>query len=280
MTHSAFEKESIVLLQPRDIVISSATILGLVVTAFALMISLSEGKNVQVVRSFALVFVGVVLLFVISVAMATLSTLTGRYSLWRASVVAYILGWLFLGTVLLSILLGYILGIESFQPQLPQFDASLVSLAAASLSVFSTSVTIAYFTVYLRRRLETFVQELHSKMSAAEIRSAADVRAQLLSGDADLTTALSKLRIQIESNLRRIGREAGLDGDFIPVPHLLDQLHAAGLMDKELVESVRYVYNQCSAGIHGVPIRVENAQRIMDLGATVLVALTKIAVKK
>jgi len=136
-------------METRDIVSPSATILGFIITTFGILVAIARESEQVIIRNFALVFIFVLLLFVLAVVFTALSSLLGKIILWKCALLSYILGWIFLGTVMTITLIGYAYGIESLQWQLANFSPLLLN---ALSSIIDASALLIIYAILRRRR--------------------------------------------------------------------------------------------------------------------------------
>ena len=95
----------------------------------------------------------------------------------------------------------------------------------------------------------------------------------------DLVIALAKLRIELESTLRRL-RSRSRVGQAIaphtPLLHIIRDLAADDILPRDMTPSIRDVLALCNRAIHGETIRAEDAESVIDAGTELLQAFERL----
>lgn len=116
-----------------------------------------------------------------------------------------------------------------------------------------------------------------SDTPTAEIgQTAAAVKAL---ADTDPTVALAKLRIELETRLRRLYNRVNSDVSQqrrpMPLAYVIRELTAAEIFTSQFGSSLREVIAICNRAIHGEDIRGVDARQIVDAGIDLLLALQR-----
>lgn len=95
----------------------------------------------------------------------------------------------------------------------------------------------------------------------------------------DSVIALAKLRIELESTLRRLrnrSRGGQLSSPTTPLHHIIRDLAADEVLPHQLVPSIRDVLALCNRAIHGEAIREEDARSVIEAGTELLQAFERL----
>lgn len=96
----------------------------------------------------------------------------------------------------------------------------------------------------------------------------------------DIVVALAKLRIELETGLRRLRSRAAARGKTIspraPLHHIIRDLTAEDILPRDLGLPIRDVLALCNRAIHGETIREQDAQAVIQAGAELLQAFDRI----
>jgi len=271
--------ESLPMMKPRDVITPTATLLGLIVTALGILLTLADESEKVIVRNFAFIFITVVGLFVCAVIFTVFSSLLKKTKLWSCALIFYIVGWAFLGTIIILTLVGYAYGVEILQFQLPQFNLELVSLVSALVSIL---VGIVSFFVQYRKAsaYRKHISELSRKVEVWP-KERDEAITELKFESLDLNDSLVILRSDIERELRGLARLSGIRmRKPYPIRKVVTDLKQKDVLSPELAYSILFVYNVCSKVVHGEVIPEKDAQMIRELGINILINLRKISEKR
>jgi|SRR5580658_3403080 hypothetical protein len=199
----------------------------------------------------------------------------------RRLIVAH-LWWLVL-LAALAMLLCHSLGVR----QIAVDNTSLILLAVMMLSPFVASikkVKIGEFEAEIQpdevsRVARQAERSLPIKPAGdAPLRDTDEAASAIRSlADTDPVVALAKLRIEIETRLRRI--ESRVDPGAAkrnrptPLASIIRKLVSQDVFEADLGESIRDVVSICNRAIHGEDIRDVDARQIIDTGAELLAVL-------
>jgi len=269
--------ESFPTMQTRDVVTSSATILGLIITAFGILVTLADEPEQVIIKNFALVFITVVALLVCAVIFTTLSSLLKKPRLWSGALIFYIFGWGFLGTLMMLTLIGYGYGIETLQLQLPQFNVEFVNVVSALVglvvSILSVVISLRGILAYRRR-----ISELSSKVKVSTAELKAEFN-KLELASLDFNTQLVVLRTNIEREIRKLANLSKITkkkvGPRIPLTRLVYQLMEKKIFSPQLAKTTLFVYRECSRVVHGEIFSDKDARLVSELGLKTLVELRR-----
>ena len=265
------------MMQTRDVVTSSATILGLILTAFGILATVAGESEQVIVKNFALVFTIVVALFVCSVIFTTFSSLLRKNKLWNCALIFYIFGWGVLGTIMILTLIGYGYGIEMLQFQLPQFNVELVTVVSTVVGLIASILSSAF----LFRRILAYrkrISELSSKVDVPR-QEVADAFKKLEIESLDLNDQIVLLRRDVEReirNLARLSEIAEKTRRHIPLARLIYELIDENILSPDLGKTTLFVYRECSRVVHGEILSDKDARLIRELGLKTLVAVREI----
>jgi len=97
--------------------------------------------------------------------------------------------------------------------------------------------------------------------------------------ETDLVIALAKLRIELETRLRKLHERAGHADGAKPktMLQMIRDLQADAALPPSMGTAIRDVMNICNRAIHGQDIRDEDARRIIDAGTALLEEVDAIA---
>ncbi len=254
---------------------SSATILGLIITAFGIIVTLGDENNQVIVRNFALVFVIVVILFACSVLFTAISSLLEKKKLWNCALIVYIIGWAFLGTVLIVTLLGYAYGIEMFQIELPQYNFEVVNIIALSAGI-TTGILTAYFSYDRVKRIIKSLTELSSKLKVDQ--EDLEYSSLMLQKESwDLNEELIILRTEIEREARKLADLAEIDNKierkYVPFGMLIQFLLHEQMLSPQLATSLRFIYSKLSRAVHGELLSDKESKLTLEIGLKTLITL-------
>lgn len=272
------DKRDFPVMQPRDILTPTATLLALSVASIALVVSVLP-QNPDIVRNFATIMIGVVILFVATAVSTSLASLLGRESFWRFSIALYIVGWTYLGAVLFILFIGYATGIESFQ--LPQFDISIGLGIPLLMSIFSLAISII---AVLRFRI--LVETLYDMIASLRVdRSKVKEETQrvLASEGKDIKMSVIETVIEIEKKLKELAFSAQLIKDKEirrGGRQIAKVLHKWGIINSDLMGAVDEVWRIRNLIVHGHVVTEKETRTALDLAVTVLVALREIQIEK
>jgi len=260
-------------MKPRDILTPTAAILGLSVTAIALIVSISP-QNPNIVRNFAAIMIGVVILFVTTAVITSLATFLRRRWIWRAAIGLYIIGWIYLAAVLLILFIGYATGIESFQ--LPQFDI----LIGLGIPITIVMILLAELIWMLKHRemfkkgLEILLRIMRESMDmATKERVGRETEDILAVEKKDVPMSVVKIVIEIERRLREIAISLGYEPRHMGASQLARVLFEKGVIDKRILQAIIRVWRFRNYVVHGYEISKSDARAALDLAMIVLVAL-------
>ena len=95
----------------------------------------------------------------------------------------------------------------------------------------------------------------------------------------DVVIALAKLRIELESTLRRLrnrSRSGKAISPYAPLTHIIRDLAADGILPRDMTSPIRNVLDLCNRAIHGEAIRAEDAESVIDAGTELLQAFERL----
>jgi len=260
-------------MKPRDILTPTAAILGLSVTAIALIISISP-QNPNIVRNFAAIMIGVVILFVATAVTTSLATFLRRQWIWRTAIGLYVLGWIYLAGVLLILFVGYATGIESFQ--LPKFDI-LTGLGIPLVIVVVLLVELIWMVRHremFMRGLEILLRIMRESMDAVSTERVGRETEDILAIEKkDVQMSVVKTVIEIERRLREIAISLGYELRHIGASQLARVLFKKGVIDERTMQAISEVWKARNYVVHGYGISKSDARAALDLAMTVLVSL-------
>jgi len=270
--------ERLQLMEPRDIVTPSATILGLILTALGILVAIPEA-NQTTVRNFAFLFIVVVLLFVSAVIFTALTSLLRRAELWSWALTLYIAGWAVIGTILTVLLIGYAGGIDILQSPLPQFSPAVVLMIAGLVGVIISEAVIRLLSKTVNE-YRTKVQKISKKVDVSK-KELDEATEELKSESIDLINSLMILRSDIEIELRRLAKLSRTEVTRpFPVRRLVTAFKQKEILSPEIAYAILFVYNFCSrAGVHGEVVSEKDALLVRELGLKTLVSLRKLVSK-
>lgn len=264
-------------MQTRDVVTSSATILGLILAAFGILVTLAGESEQVIVKNFALVFTIVVAFFVCSVIFTTFSSLLRKGKLWSCALVSYVFGWSVLGTVMVLTLIGYGYGIKMLQLQLPQFNVELVTVASTVVGLVASIV----LSVFLFRQVLAYrkqVSELSSRVDVSR-QEYTEALNKLEVESLDLGDQLVLLRRDIEREILKLAKLSGIIkriGRHVSFLRVVDALLHEEVLSPYLARTLHFVYRECSKAVHGEVLSDKDARLVRELGLKTLVTLTGI----
>jgi len=266
------------MMQPRDIVTPSAAILGLILAAFGIVVTLAGEPQQVVVKNFALIFCAVVALFVCAVVFTIFSSLLRKVKLWNCALIFYTFGWGFLGSVMILVLVGYGFGIETLQLQFPQFSVELVT----SQSILVGLILGALVSILLARRVSEYRRCVSQLSRALEVpgKEFSEALADLEMTSSDIRKQLEKLCAKITQQIRILAKVSGIEekmgGPFFPLIRVLYVLRDEEILSSEITNIAVFVYQGCNRAIHGEVISENDARLIRELSLKTTVTLKKI----
>jgi len=265
---------------PRDVITPSATILGLILTAFGILVATAGETNQIIIKNFAFLFIIVVVVFVLAVVFTSLSSLFKKARLWTVALIFYVAGWSILGSILVVVLIGYAYGIEVLQIQLSEFNADLVfgiaGLISGAITAILTRASYKRITEYRKK-----IHELTAKVDVTK-EDFDKKNAQLQSASLNLMDALVLLRRDIEQELRSLYRASSTSDDRScpqTFRNLVNALVQREVIDPYLEKSLYQIYAVGSRVAHGVDVNTQDARLIKELGIRVLITLKYLKVK-
>lgn len=263
-------------MQPKDVITPSATILGLILTAIGILVSLGGDTNQLIVRNFAFLFIIVVILFVSAVIVTALFSLLKKQKLWSASLILFVAGWSVLGSVLIIVLVGYAYGIETLQIQLPTFDTNFILNILSIIAGLSGLISASLYFEKMRRRLKQ-LKKLSVELSSAKTKpiEATPVLGLKALG---LRNSLTLIRSEIEFELKKllIGRKNKEDIARVPLRRSINYLIDMGVIKPNLANALISVYRFSSRAVHGDDFPEKEGMLIKDLGLEVLFQLREL----
>jgi hypothetical protein len=279
MTDQDRDERAFPLMQPRDILTPTATLLALSVASIALIISIMP-QNPNIVRNFAAIMIGVVILFISSAVTTSLATFLRRQWIWRTAIGLYIIGWVYLAGVLLILFVGYATGIEIFQ--LPKFDI-LTGLGIPLVVVLFLLVELVWMLRHremFMRGLEILLRIMRESMDAVgKERVGRETEDILAIEKKDVPMSVVKTVIEIERRLREIAISLGFEPRHIGASQLAYMLFKRGVIDERTLQAITEVWKVRNYVVHGYGISKRDATAALDLAMTVLVALKEMQEK-
>jgi uncharacterized protein YutE (UPF0331/DUF86 family) len=279
MTDRDRDERAFPLMQPRDILTPTATLLALSVASIALIISIMP-QNPNIVRNFAAIMIGVVILFISSAVTTSLATFLRRQWIWRTAIGLYIIGWVYMAGVLLILFVGYATGIEFFQ--LPKFDI----LTGLGIPLFFVLILLVELVWMLRHR-ETFMRGLEillrimreSMDAVSKERVGQETKDILAIEKKDAQMSVVKTVIEIERRLREIATSLGYEPRHIGASQLAQVLFKKGVIEERTMQAITEVWKVRNYVVHGYGISKRDATAALDLAMTVLVTLKEMQEK-
>ena len=273
MSQHGEDERSFPLMKPRDTLTPTAAILGLSVASIALIVSILP-QNPSIVRNFATIMIGVVILFVATAVTTSLATFFQRQSVWRFAVGLYVIGWIYFGGVLFILFIGYATGIESFQ--LPQFNISFGLGIPLGVALF-LSIVFGAFILYLRRLESQLIEQLKNMITKVDTEKVQEEKNRVLEIEKkDVPMSVVKTVIEIEGKLREIALASQTDPGRKPVYLLSKELVKKGIIDDRTFKAIAKVWDVRNAIVHARPFSKSEAAAALDLSMTVLVALEEL----
>lgn len=270
MSENEVDERAFPLMKPRDILTPTAAILGLSVTSIALIVSIMP-QNPDIVRNFAAIMIGVVILFVVTAITTSLATFLRRESIWRIAVLLYIVGWFYLGGVLLILFIGYATGIESFQ--LPQFNIS-VGLGVPFLGTLIVGILFGAWVILRLRDLTKKLIQIKETIPKVDREKAREEASRVLAIEKrDVPMSVVKTTMEIERKLREMALLRGIEPRRESAYFLSKKLLNMGVIDKPIFRAISTIWNVRNAIVHARPFSKSEAMAALDLATTVLVAL-------
>lgn len=262
-------------MKPRDILTPVATLLALSIASIALIGSVTN-QNPSIVKNFAKIMIGVVVIFVATAVFTSMASLLGRESIWKAAVVMYIVGWIYLGIVLLILFIGYATGIESFQ--LPDFNAAFtlgISYAASIVSLIVAIITIFWQLRGLAKKTRDLTTKIKADHETVKLESARVFAAE----GKDLDMSFIRMVIEVETKLREIALSIEMQEAY--VMRLGGRQLASELLTKKVIafpvkEAIDKIWQIRNMVVHGRVVSKAEVRAGFDLASTVLVALENI----
>jgi len=268
-------------IQPKDLITSSATIVGLILAALGVLIALAGEQYQAIVRNFAFVFIIVIVFFVIAVIITALSSLLKKYRIWQVGLAFYVIGWSFFGGILILIFIGYAYGIEVFQIQMPEFDVELsvgISSAISSILGLVTGIVSVILTSRRRKEIETVSANIEVKQYDLEkerksmgVDSSSNLRNSVILLRSDVEKEIQQIFYATEKGIRNIGGPRHLS-----IRMMLMALVERKLIDEQLARSILFLYAESSKVVHGQEISSKTLSLIRDLGVKALIRLRQI----
>jgi hypothetical protein len=180
----------------------------------------------------------------------------------------------------LAMLLCHSLGVR----QIAVDNTSLILLAVMLLSPFVASIKklkIGEFEAEIQPDEVSRVARQAEKSIPINLAGGASLRERDEAvtvirslAETDLVVALAKLRIEIETRLRRIENRmdpaAAKRDRPTPLASIIRKLASQEVLEADLGESIRDVVSICNRAIHGEDIRDVDARQIIDTGAELL----------
>lgn len=267
-------------MQTRDIVSSSATILGLIITAFGIIVALGNETNQVIIKNFALVFIIIVILFSCSVIFTAISSLLEKNRLWTCALIVYIVGWVFLGTVMVTTLIGYAYGIEMFQIQLEQYNSDFVAI----ISLLSGALT-GIIVNFAWKRFKKYIKNLIEKSNKLNV-DASEIEydgIMLQRESQNINQELIILRTEIERETRKLAELVSvnqkIEDQQVRFSHLIQILVNKEIITKDFAGTLKFVYGKLSKSVHGEVYYEEEARLILELGLKTLASIKKLIQK-
>ena len=279
MSEEDRDKRAFPLMQPRDILTPTATLLALSVASIALIASIMP-QNPDIVQNFAKVMIGIVIVFVATAIATSLATFLRRASIWRFAILIYIVGWVYLGGVLLILFIGYATGIESFQ--LPQFNISIGLGIPSVISILSFIVASA--VIYWQFKvLAGKLDSIRAKIKADTKKVEQETKRVLAIEDKDVEMSVVKKVIEIETKLRDIATSIGIEPSRLRNQggrQIARELFRRKTIDKSTMAAIDEIWHIRNYIVHGAraPRGISNmeARAALNLATAVGISLDQL----
>lgn len=271
--------ESLHKMNTRDVVSSSATILGLIITAFGIIVTLGRDSNQIIVKNFAFVFIIIVILFVCSVIITTISSILDKERLWTCALIVYIIGWASLGTTMILTLLGYAYGIEMFQIQMEQYDSEVVSIITIIVGGV-TGVLMSFTVNRLKRYLDGLIER--SKKLNVETSEIEHDGIILQKESRNIRQELIILRTEIERETRKLANLNGSNNakeTYYRFSEHVRFLKNKNIIDNNLGNTLLFIYRRLSKVVHGENISIKESELLLEIGLKTLTSVRKLIEK-
>jgi len=261
-------------MEPRDILTPAATVVGLVITAIGLSASITGLSTVLQAISPALVFV--VVLFVGASSLTCLASICNSHRCFRMAIVLYTAGWIFMGTVVCLILLGYAWGIQILQLRIPQFPIEIQTLLSATAAIASLGGLVeTYRKAWLDRKM---IVQLLNQLAEDRTKISEIAQRALTAERNDPKMALVSIAIDLEKRLRRIAISQGFDeqrATVTPVSQVLNYLLSRNVIGQSTANAITLIWKTRNLIVHsGGDVSEKDALIALDLAASVLKKLS------
>lgn len=264
------------LLQPRDILSPSATLLGFIITALGIVLSLG-GDQPNFIKNVFLILLFTIIFIVLSAMLTIFSSIRQNRSAWWWARTVYGTSWLFLGLIVIIILIGMVYGVKSLQIQLPDFNTNVVSAIAAISGV--TSALVSYF------RLKRYENDLEKSISNLAVDTFQDkmligklIENVIAEQEFDREMAFTRIYIEIESLLRKI---------LVLIPNgeslvgmyprkIIDELLKLGLVKYSLKDSFSVINKVRNTVVHGGTVNKKELDMAIELAASLFMEFERL----
>jgi hypothetical protein len=141
-------KERTYLIDPRDILLSTATLIGFILTAFGIITTRAE--STPEILKLSGILLWAVVTFVASVIFATAASLSRRSRLWTSAQVLYIMGWVSTAILISALLLNVAYRIDVFSISIPNIELQSrdVGLVVTIIVAGAVGALVNYFLSY------------------------------------------------------------------------------------------------------------------------------------
>ncbi|MHA1789882.1 MAG: hypothetical protein ACTSXT_11755 [Candidatus Helarchaeota archaeon] len=270
--------ESPPVLQPRDILSPSATLLGFVFTTLGITLTFLTEQE-EILKNISYILIGAILFIVLSAILTILATYRKSLTLWNWARRFYIASWGFLGIVSILVLVGKIFGFEILQITLPEFNQELVTGLSALLSLIVGFLSSRIGYISLKKEIETQLESFEIVRNRYENEIDRKIDQAFMEEDEDLEMTFFKIAVNIEKNLRSIIEIIGLDSDsreFRSARNIFNYLIKKGVITGNLINAFNTVWNIRNNIAHGEKVYSNDLKLALDLSALLLVELEKI----
>lgn len=261
-------EERTYLISPRDILLSTATLIGFTLTALGIITTRAE--STPEILKLSGILLWAVVTFVASVILASVGSLSRRSRLWTFAQVLYIMGWISTAILISALLLNVAYRIDVFLIPLPNVELSSrdAGLVVSVIVAVAVGALTNYFLSYrLGNEIRSVLSQARGFTPTPPSGSPTEIRLFFL-----------EKAVEVEKKLRGLGVDEPVRRNGIMTRELRERLLDARMSFDErmqLVKAVATVWKVRNAVMHGVDVPYDDIVSANELAEYVLLALDK-----
>lgn len=263
-------------LQPRDILSPSATLLGFIITALGIVISLAGDQSDFLNNIFYILLLAIIFI-ILSAILTVISSIRKSKSAWWWARTIYVASWIFLGLIVIIILIGIVFGVKALQIQLPDFNQNIISL----LGLTSAAISLILSLIWVRefeRDLKNAISKLNTSLEKDEILIDNTIKNITTEQEQDKEMSFMRIFIDIEKTLREIVTRLPdyTESDVMSIRRIVGELTSRELIDKNIGDAFFVINRIRNQVVHGGTVSKNEIDMALNIGASLLIEFVRI----